>query len=330
MAKSSSSKYVFILGEQFLKRNLYLGVASVLIVGGGILGLLYALILKDGAPVVADSMRTTADSTEQSIEVEPVVAVSEVVAHPTADDLPREASIKPLKASSLSELMDRHLKATGFGELDAFIVNGTASATSAALEVTLMARRPNLYKLKTESDRIDYMSQFGYDGQAGWFKQSHVDLQPEEVDFFMRVALFESSVAHLAWSYQSDEALESGLDTVLERLPSETWQGRPCAVVMSRSLLPFPMFHYIDLGTYEEVFRRTKISKGTEIVDVALKFASSDGTASPRIPMGYELYIDGALHDTVRYTKIRATRTILSSLFDAPTSATATKLAPRR
>ena len=330
MAKSSSSKYVFILGEQFLKRNLYLGVASVLIVGGGILGLLYALMLKDGAPVVAGSMRTTADSTEQSIEVEPVVAVSEVVAHPTADDLPNEASIKPLKASSLSELMDRHLKATGFGELDAFIVNGTASATSAALEVTLLARRPNLYKLKTESDRIDYISQFGYDGQAGWFKQSGVKLPPEAVEFFMRVALFESSVAHLAWSYQSDEALEFGLDTVLERLPAEQWEGRSCEVVVSRGLLPFPIYHYIDLGTYEEVYRRAQISKETEMVDVALKFTPSDDTASPRIPKGYELYIGGALHDTVRYTKIRANRTILSSLFDVPASASATKLAPRR
>ena len=329
MARSRSSKNFFILGEPVLKRTVYLGVVAVLIVIGGGLGLLYSLMLKNGAPVAADSVRTPVNPpVELPVQapevVAPIVEAPLPVASPVLDEPQASAP------SSLAPLLEKHIKATQFGELDAFIVNGTAAAETVSCDVTLLARRPNLYKLKTESDRIDYMSQFGYDGQAGWFKQSHVDLQPEDVEFFMRVTLFESSVAHLAWSYQSDEALESGLDTVLERLPPETWQGRACAVIMSRSLLPFPIYHYIDLGTYEEVFRRTKISKGTEIVDVALKFAPSDDTASPRIPMGYELYIEGALHDTVRYTKVRANRTILSSLFDAPTSASATGLAPRR
>jgi hypothetical protein len=311
-------------------RTVYLGIAAVVLVVGGIVGLLYSVMLQNRGAVHADSVNVPVEMPVKAPEVLlPVasVAVEEMplsVASPVLDEPQGDAP------SSLVQLLNRHIKATQFGELDAFIINGAASATSAAFEVTLMARRPNLYKLKTESDRIDYMSQFGYDGQAGWFKQSQMDLPPEEVEFFMRVALFESSVAHLAWSYQSDEALESGLDTVLERLPSETWEGRSCAVVMSRSLLPFPMFHYIDLETYEEVFRRTKISKGTEIVDVALKFAPPDDAASPRIPMSYELYIDGALHDTVRYTKVRANRTILSSLFDTPADASVTGLAPRR
>jgi hypothetical protein len=281
-------------------------------------------MLKGNAPVVADSVVVA----EPSIEVEPVVAVPEVQEQPTVD-IPNEAPT-PRPASSLSELIERHLKATGFGELDVLIANGTASATAPAFEVTLMARRPNLYKLKTESDQMDYMSQFGYDGQEGWFKQRLVDLSPEDIEFFMRVALFESSVPHLAWSFQSDEAREFGLDTVLERLPSEQWQGRPCEVVVSRGLLPFPMYHYIDQETNEEVYRRAQISRGAELVDVALGFDASEDAASPRIPMGYQLYIDGALHDTVRYTKIRANRTMLSSLFDAPSDAFATGLAPRR
>lgn len=329
MAQSRSSKHFFILGEPVLKRTVYLGIVSVFIVGGGLLLLGYVLMLKNAAPVVVASVPSPVDPTERSIVAEPVVVVSEGLSQPVAA-LSSPAPIKRLKASSLSELLDRHLKATGFGELDALIVNGVASATSQAFEVTFMARRPNLYKLKTESDRLGLMSQFGYDGREGWFEHQQMNLAAEEIEFFMRVALFESSMTQLAWSYQSDEAREFGLDKLLERLPSEQWQGRACEVVVSRGLLPFTMYHYIDQNTYEEVYRRAQIQKGSELVDVALKLAPSDATASTRIPMGYELYIDGELHDTVRVTKVRANRTILSSLFDAPANVSFSGLSTRR
>ena len=140
------------------------------------------------------------------------------------------------------------------------------------------------------------------------------------------MALFESSLAQLAWSYQSRQAVESGLESVLERLPNEQWQGRVCAVVVSRGLLPFPIYHYIDQESHEEVYRRTQVLRGIDLVDLEIHFAPSDAAASPRLPMGYELYFDGTLHDTIAITKIRPNRGVFKSRFDAPSDATTVSL----
>ena len=140
------------------------------------------------------------------------------------------------------------------------------------------------------------------------------------------MALFESSLAQLAWSYQSRQAVESGLESVLERLPNEPWQERVCAVVVSRGLLPFPIYHYIDQESHEEVYRRTQVLRGIDLVDLEMHLAPSDAAASPRLPMGYELYYDGTLHDTIAITKIRPNRGVFKSRFDAPSDATTVSL----
>jgi hypothetical protein len=174
------------------------------------------------------------------------------------------------------------------------------------------------------------MTQFGYNGQQGWFRKQQIELAPDMAEFFMCVALFEVSLAHLAWSYQSDDATQYGLDSVMERLPFERWQGRACEVVVSRGLLPFPIYHYIAQDTYEEVYRRAQIPKGQAYVDVALELMpASELSDQLRMPMGYKLYLDGALYDTVNFHRIRANITILSSLFEAPIDAFMTNLAPR-
>lgn len=321
MGKSRSSKYIYILGEQVVKRTVYLGIALALIVVGSVVGGLYYLLLQGSAPVESQ--------VEVSVAVAPLTT-PEIATEPIIRDVENqsegEVSAAPLR---LKMLLEDHLKATQFGDLDSLIVNGSASAETLDCEVTLMARRPNLYKLKTAGVGAEYTFQYGYDGQQGWLKQDS-ELDEEDVEFFMRVALFESSVAHLAWSYQSDEALELGLDAVLQHLPDEQWQGRTCAVVMSRSILPFPIYHYIDLQSYEEVYRRAQVLKGAELVNLELHFAPSAPESSPRMPMGYELYFNGALNDTVTYTKVRSNRVMLSSLFDAPSTASTTGLSLRK
>ena len=336
MGKSRPSKYIHILGEQVAKRTVYLGIAVTLIVVGGVVGGLYYLLLQGSAPVAVTSAPVAVTSAPVESQVEVSVAVAplttpEIAAEPIIHDVQNqsegEVSMAPL---TLKVLLEKHLKATQLGELDALLVNGTAAAETVRCEVSLMARRPNLYKLKTEAVGAEYTSQYGYDGQQGWFRQDSVELDEVNVEFFMRVALFESSVAHLAWSYQSDESLELGLDAVLECLPDEQWQGRTCAVVMSRSILPFPIYHYLDRQSYEEVYRRAQVLKGTELVNLELHFAPSGSGSSPRLPMGYELYFDGVLHDTVTFTRVRANRVVLSSLFDAPSTASATGLSPRQ
>ena len=46
-------------------------------------------------------------------------------------------------------------------------------------------------------------------------------------------------------------------------------------------------------------------------------------------PQGYQLYIDGELHDDVTFTKFKLDRVILSSLFDPAADCMFTKLKPR-
>lgn len=331
MAQPSSSDFFIILGEQVLKRTVYLGVAFVLLVGGGAFGFLYFLLTKNSASVVHDAEPApVVESTEVRITAEPVVLVSdEQETSSSVSDVVIRA-VKSAKVSSLSHLIEKYLKATGFGELDALIATGTATTTAGEVEVSLYAHRPNLYKLKTASAQRNVSSQFGYDGQEGWYLSNHTALDSEQVEFFMRVALLESSIAHLAWSYQSENALEFGVDAVLELLPSEQWEGRQCAVVATHSLLPFKIYHYIDLQTFEEVCRRAEIAKGLEQVKVEVRFSPPAAEAPVRIPMGYELYFDGVLYDTVDYSTAKSSRMILPSLFQAPEDASVTGLVPPR
>tara|TARA_B110000285_G_C15098346_1_gene603464 strand:+ start:997 stop:1938 length:942 start_codon:yes stop_codon:yes gene_type:complete len=307
-----SSQYIDIIGEQVAMRTLYLVVGAVLLVVGGAVGLLYYFSMAGSAPIVAIPVAPTA-----------MVAESEVSYRGNQ----RTGRVSP--QSSLLALLEEHLEVTQLRGVDSLIVNGTAKAAAKTVDLIVMARRPNLYTLKTE-DGGELAFQFGYNGEQGWFKTDFLNLNRDKVEFFMRVALFESSLAHLAWSYHAHESLDYRLESVLERLPDEQWQGRGCAVVVSRGLLPFPIYHYIDQQSYEEVYRRTQVLRGTDLVDLEIHFAPSEAAASPRLPMGYELYFDGTLHDTIAFTEIRSNRVVFESLFDAPSGATATSLSPRR
>jgi len=308
-----SSQYIDILGQQVAKRTVLFVVGTVTIVVGGIVGLLYFLLLAGSAPIVATVAAPTAMMANSK--------VSERVDQPNSR-LPSQSSLVPL--------LEKHLKATQLSEVQSLIVNGMASTENTTCELVAMARCPNLYTLKTEGVDFKYTAAFGYNGKQGWVKTDFLNLNKDEVGFFTRVALFESSLAHLAWSYHAHESLDYRLDSVLERLPDEQWQGRVCAVVVSRGLLPFPIYHYIDQQSYEEVYRRAQVLRGIDLVDLEIHFARPEVAASPRLPMGYKLYFNGTLNDTIAFTKIRLNRVVFESLFDAPSGATATSLSPRQ
>jgi len=308
-----SSQYIDILGQQVAKRTVLFVVGTVTIVVGGIVGLLYFLLLAGSAPIVATVAAPTAMMANSK--------VSERVDQPNSR-LPSQSSLVPL--------LEKHLKATQLSEVQSLIVNGMASTENTTCELVAMARCPNLYTLKTEGVDFKYTAAFGYNGKQGWVKTDFLNLNKDEVGFFTRVALFESSLAHLAWSYHAHESLDYRLDSVLERLPDEQWQGRVCAVVVSRGLLPFPIYHYIDQQSYEEVYRRAQVLRGIDLVDLEIHFARPEVAASPRLPMGYKLYFNGTLNDTIAFTKIRPNRVVFESLFDAPSGATATSLSPRQ
>ena len=307
-----SSQYIDILGQQVSKRTVLFVVGAVTIVVGGVVGLLYYLLLAGSAPIVATA----------------AAAPKAIVAEPNVRHRVNQSNSKISSQSSLVSLLENHLKATQLSEVNYLVVNGTVLTANATCELFVMARRPNLYTLKIMGIGFTYTSEIGYNGQIGWSRLDAINLSKDDVEFFTRVALFESSLAHLAWSYQSRQSVESGLESVLERLPNEQWQGRVCAVVVSRGLLPISIYHYIDQQSNEEVYRRTQALRGTDLVDLEMHFAPSDAAASPRLPMGYELYFGGTLHDTIVITKIRPNREVFKSRFNAPSDATATGLSP--
>ena len=193
-----SSQYIDILGQQVAKRTVLFVVGTVTIVVGGIVGLLYYLLLAGSAPIVATAAAPTAMMANSK--------VSKRVDQPNS---------RVPSQSSLVLLLEKHLKATQLSEVKSLIVNGMASTENTTCELVAMARCPNLYTLKTEGVDFKYTAAFGYNGKQGWVKTDFLNLNKDEVEFFMRVALFESSLAHLAWSYHAHESLDYRLDSVL-------------------------------------------------------------------------------------------------------------------
>ena len=307
------SQNVNILGELISKRFLFFIVGTVLIVIGAVAGLVYYFLLAGSA-----------------LPVPIPVAPTAIVAEPKASSHDNQPNGKVPPESPLVTLLEEHLEVTQLKDIESLIVHGMTTCADATSELIIMARRPNLYTLKKGAGR-ESAFQFGYNGEQGWIKPPEMlNLNREIAEFYMRVRLFESSFVHLAWSYLSEKALIYGLDSVLERLPDEQWQGRACALIVSRGLLPFAIYHYIDLESREEVYRRAQVLRGTDLVSLEIYFSSSEAAASPRLPMGYALYIDGTLNDNVTYTKIRRNRMLFESLFSIPVDATTTGLSSRR
>ena len=191
-----------------------------------------------------------------------------------------------------------------------------------------MAIRPNLYKLKTKYELNGKEVQFGYDGQQGWLKHEWLkEVNLGNIDFFMQVALFESSLMHLAWTYQSELALKLGINKFLQRLPQERWQGRTCEVIMSRGLLPITMYHYLDAETYAEVYRKAEIVDGTKSILVEMKYSGTKKIGDSLAGIHCQLYFDGELHEALDWAKVRLNPVMLSALFAVPVDVSITGLA---
>jgi len=317
MATPRSSAYTNILGEQVSKRFVYLGVAGLVVFLAALLGGGYYLMAKNrvAGPLTREAVTSREVPTpRESFETESVA-----VAVPATPGGANEPTSQPAVITSLSLLLDLHIKATGFDEVNCFILNGTVAASGTIWDLTLMAREPNLYKLKTMPTDAALSIEYGYDSERAWAGGTQPQLTEAQFEFYMSMMVVESSMTHLAWSYRSAAELEGGLDAVLELRPAEVWNGHNCAVVVSRGILPFPITHYIDTTTYEEVYRRAMVrGEAGEAVEIELYFIAADGSTPHRLPMGYELYVDGELHDTVTFSKRRVIRVIPSSLFDAP------------
>jgi hypothetical protein len=294
MAKFKSEDYCFILGQSVPKREVYFGLAIILIVVFGMLAIAYYAYWPRSREVVA-------------VTEEPEVLVIE------AEQLEGETK----RISLLEDLLGNHVSRMRLKDMNSYMANGYIYPESGTVEkLTTLTRRPNFYKQEIEYKNV--ILQIGYYNNNGWADQSRGVLNAEVAEFNSGLILMECSLAHLAWSYQSPEALQHGLETVLELLPSEPWQGRTCAVVLSHSILPFPVYHYIDTETYEEVYRRARIPKGSGFAEVEMHFDPTDETAPYGLPMGYQVFVDGELSFRVELERLRINQGLLTFLFQPP------------
>lgn len=311
MAAFRSTKYVSILGQPFLKWQVYASVAAVVLVVCGVIGALYYVMLQN-----------------RGASSEP--AVAEALPAETLVPEKRGTAVRVLPEgyrtlSPLSQLLENHIRVTRLDEVGNYIARGTfghltdvSEGGVPMSEIVLMARAPDLYKFKTKYAVSGAVIEFGYDGEVVWLSdsQSWFGDNVEMRNFFASIAVLEASLAHLAWSYRSPAAQEYGLDSVLKLLAVEEWDGRECAVVQSYGLLPLTVYHYVDTSTYREVHRRAQfVNEDGDIVEVSINYYSSDEEATYGLPMGYQIFIDGKLHDTVRYANVRFNQAIMSAIF---------------
>jgi hypothetical protein len=302
-AKSPASKYARVLGFSVLKRELYLGVVLVLLVLIVLL-IVVSAVLKQN-PEASGSKASNLQSTNQ-----PDRSWSK------ASEAAQRVLAGQNQLTPLRQLLEAHIQATGLDQIKAYIAEGTFGSVADDQKIILMARAPDFLRYRTEYSKRGLVVEFGHSAAGTWLKQSREVMNPSRAEFFKSVALLEASLTHVAWAYLSSDALEDGVNSVLELLPSDE---PGCAIVRSRGLLPMPIDHYIDTETYQETYRRATMRNedGVE-VQVSLDFDPVEDSAPCRFPVGYQLYLDGRLVDTVKYTKLRMNQFMLSPLFEAP------------
>ena len=297
------TKYFNILGEHVARSKVYLSVLVSLIIFSGMIGVgYYAIIHSRVEPFSAGDARDLVSANA----IEPAMLEE-------FDALEKELS-------PLEQLLLHHVEATRLDEVDSFIAQGFfGKEPKNQGEIVLRAQFPNLYKFRTEYYTDEQIIEFGYDGASAWVDMSSSKLNAADVQFFARVALMESSLAHLAWCYRMSKAPEHQLEWSLEQQPDEFYRGRKCAVIVSRNILPFPVYHYVDRATYHEVHRRVQMpNREGRLTEVHLDFDSPLSEGTCRIPVGHRLYFDGRLHDIVKYTTVRKNACGLASFFAAP------------
>ena len=302
------SKYINVLGEPILRWKLHAWLACILSVCILSIGVVYIVMLQN---------RTTRSASEM-IAARPSVATS-AAGERSQKSVAPETRVKSFASlSPLERVLEKHLHASNFDELSTYLGEGTFSMDIGLGLITLMARAPNFYKFKTEYPTRSKVIEFGFDGRSAWLDGVTGRMTPEQAEFFTKMAVMEISFLHLAWSYRSKAALEYGLDTVLELLPPDTWNGKECLVLRSFGILPLEITHYIDPETYREIHREAEIMGANgEIIKVGVDFDTPDPSAAHGIPMGYQIYLNGELHDQVKLTKVRTDQVMLSSLFKA-------------
>ncbi|WPJ94363.1 hypothetical protein SH580_13060 [Coraliomargarita algicola] len=333
MSEPRYSKYFFILGEPIPKWKVYVSVASVLILVTGGAGFLYYMMLKNRSavrPAAPAAVTTVTEDAARVAERSSSPGVELGSARVTSRNISTRSLMMSEARTPLERLLEQHMEATGFDQVNSYLVEGSVGVDGHH-EIVLIARAPNLYKYKTKYTASGGMIEFGYEGSGSWLGGSDIEISRGAAEYYTSLALLEGSLTHLAWSYLSSDASEYGLASVLELQPSETWNGRSCAVVLSHGILPIPMYHYIDSETFRELYRRAKLTNlDGDLVEVGIRFDPPDESLHATFPKGYELYVDGKMLDDVAFSKLRLDRVILSSLFDPPANSAYVNLAPAR
>lgn len=225
-----------------------------------------------------------------------------------------------VEAAKLKELEDplksffgRYLQQTGFDQVESIRAVGEYTVNDITMQLTFLAKRPRLYK---QSLRIKgRLIEFGYDGVDVWFEQSHGVVDSSDVDLMnlnKALAILESTIPCLAWDYDAESEVND-----FELMPDAIWQGHACRVVKNTGLISgSPVYHYIDIETGFEHYRRASIQiSDKRFKDVELFYSQPLKGSSYSVPSGIELLLDGQIYYNVRFETVEVNKGIPTFLF---------------
>lgn len=229
----------------------------------------------------------------------------------------------PFNPDSITDILNAYLEATGLSELSSYTMRGTPwEDNGLKRSASIKALYPNYYKFKLEYVQNQYSIEFGYDGEQTWLVKS----LPGDVQFpnqatDNKIILMLSSLAHLAWSFQSEKAEIEGIKSVLELMPPKERDGRLCYVIRSKNLLPFEMEHYIDSETFQEAFRSASFARADGSTLMAgVEYNKSSISEEFHLPTKINYYENGTLVDQIDYKSAQTNPTVMKLIFKQPST----------
>jgi len=289
--KSEAEPYVFILGQPFPRGE---------IIKLSLIAFFVLLMSTVGGLFIYKDWRKGQESrAAKQQEIQQMEAATAVL---------QKAQIDPLKA-----FFQSYLEQTRYDQVESIRAVGVYTVGDLSMELTFLAKRPRLYRQTLTKG--DQLIEFGYDGEAVWFEQSHgvVDsADPALMNLNKALAILESTIPCLAWDYDPKAS-----SSTFELMPNVEWQGHACYVIKNTKLLEgSPVYHYIDQATGFERYRRASVQIAPRrYKDVELFYTPPAEGAAYSIPSGMELLLDGRLYYKVAFETVEVNHGIPTFLF---------------
>lgn len=222
----------------------------------------------------------------------------------------------PPDLSRTVQVLERHRKATGLGESESLVFEGTYTTRGLDFELTIFAKRPGLFRQKLQRQDLAIIS--GWNGRRYWEHNPASQLGDRAVvRHAINVAMLkmQASPASVVWQYLENG---SGLFQWVERRKVDE---QLCDVLANNALLAAPVHHYIDANSGRELRREATVTIGSESMQIIIEFqhASRDvsaETARHGLPAGYHLFLNDLMVAEARFESLRVNTGVMPWMFE--------------